>query len=73
MNPTVPKPPADDGLEWLRDIRRAMSAECNHDPRVMGEKLRAMEKQYAHRMFRTRRVLERVVSPPPVPVAGTAE
>ena len=73
MNTPAPKPPADDGLEWLRDIRRAMSAECNHDPRIMGAKLRALEKQYAHRMFRTRRVLEQVVSPQTVTVAGAGE
>lgn len=73
MNIPVSKPPADDGLDWLRDIRRTMSAECNHDPRVMGAKLRALEKQYSHRMFRTRRVLERVVAPPSVPVAGAGE
>ena len=52
----------EDGLEWLRDIRRKMSAGCNHDPHVLIEKLRAMEKlpQYAHRIVRVRKVLERV-------------
>ena len=49
----------EDGLEWLRDIRRKMSAECNHDPHVLIEKLREMEKlpQYAHRIVRVRKVL----------------
>ena len=53
----------EDGLEWLRDIRRNMSAECNHDPHVLIEKLRQMEKlpQYAHRVVRVRKVLEPVV------------
>ncbi|MBL9153461.1 MAG: hypothetical protein JNK37_13285 [Verrucomicrobiales bacterium] len=52
----------EDGLEWLRDIRRKMSAECNHDPHLLIEKLRAMEKlpQYAHRIVRVRKVLEPV-------------
>jgi hypothetical protein len=52
----------EDGLEWLRDIRRKMSAECNHDPRILIEKLRQMEKlpQYAHRIVRVRKVLEPV-------------
>ena len=52
----------EDGLEWLRDIRRKMSAECNHDPRILIDKLRQMERlpQYAHRIVRVRKVLEPV-------------
>lgn len=52
----------EDGLEWLRDIRRKMSSECNHDPRILIAKLRQMEKlpEYAHRIVRVREVLEPV-------------
>lgn len=47
----------DDGLEWLREIRRKLSAECNHDPFEMGRRLREREKNYKGRIFTTRRVL----------------
>lgn len=30
----------EDGLEWLRHIRRKMSAECWHDPVLLIENLR---------------------------------
>lgn len=50
----------DDGLEWLREIRRQMAAEANDDPHLMGQKLREMEKKYRRRMVRTRKVLESV-------------
>jgi len=60
---TPPTPPLkDDGLDWLRDIRRQMSAECDHDPRIFVERMRALEKlpQYARRLVRVRKVLEPV-------------
>ena len=33
----------DDGLEWLRDIRRKIVAECDHDPRKLGERYRRLD------------------------------
>ena len=56
---TTSKKPAgyDDGLEWLREIRRKLSAECNHDPFEMGRRLRELEKGYKGRIFKTKRVL----------------
>ena len=57
MNPPVP-PHHDDGLEWLRDIRRQMSAESNHDPRVYVEKMREYQEQFKGRLVRVRKVLE---------------
>ena len=47
----------DDGLEWLREIRRKQAAACNNDPFEMGRRLREREKQYKGRMFTTKRVL----------------
>ncbi len=47
----------DDGLEWLRKVRRKLSAECNHDPFEMGRRLREREKEFSGRIFRTQRVL----------------
>ena len=54
---TEPKPQRDDGLEWLREIRRKMAAECNHDPYEMGRLARERQKQHPERIFRTKRVL----------------
>lgn len=58
MNPETPCPARDDGLEWLRAIRRQMAAEANNDPRLMGQRLREMEQQYASRMVRSKKSLE---------------
>ena len=59
MKTTARKPmkQRDDGLEWLREIRRKLSAECNHDPFEMGRRLREREKEYKGRIFKTKRVL----------------
>jgi hypothetical protein len=35
-----PKPFRDDGLEWLREIRRQFAVECNDDPYEMGRRIR---------------------------------
>lgn len=47
----------DDGLEWLRTIRREIAAEANNDPVEMGRRLRQREKQMQGRLFKTRRVV----------------
>ena len=60
-----PSPRRDDGLEWLREIRRQFAAECNHDPAEMGRRLRELQKEHKGRIFRTKRVL--------VPVDDLAE
>lgn len=62
MNQQHPPPTTDDGLEWLRDIRRDIAAEFGNDPHRIGDHLREMEKlpQYAHRIVRVRKVLEPV-------------
>lgn len=54
----------DDGLDWLRDIRRKIAAEFRNDPHRLGAHLREMEKlpQYARRIVRVRKVLEPVAS-----------
>ena len=59
MKTTARKPikQRDDGLEWLREIRRKLSAECNHDPFETGLRLREREKEYKGRIFKTKRVL----------------
>ena len=62
MNTQPERQPKDDGLEWLRDIRREMSAECNHDPHLFVEKMRALQKQYSNRLVRVRKVLEPVTA-----------
>lgn len=63
-----PTLPPDDGLEWLRAIRRELAAEANHDPTEMGHRLRERERQMAGRLFKTRRVL--VAATLPVQMLG---
>ena len=54
---TAPEPPDDDGLEWLREIRRQMAAEANYDPYEMGRRLREREQASGRQFYRTERVL----------------
>jgi hypothetical protein len=42
----------DDGLEWLREIRRKMSAKFKHDPRKAAAYYQKMQRQYAGRLYR---------------------
>jgi hypothetical protein len=58
MKATSIKSTPDDGLEWLRDIRRQMAGEAKNDPKLMGEKLRELEGKYAGRIFKSRRIVE---------------
>ena len=59
MNPELSPAPQDDGLDWLRDIRRNITVGFDHDPHRFGEKLREMAKlpQYLGRIFRVKKVL----------------
>ena len=66
-NDTPPNPP-DDGLEWLRAIRRELAAKANHDPAEMGRRLREREQQMAGRLCRTRRVLVAAALPVETPI-----
>jgi hypothetical protein len=60
---TTPAPEEDsDGLEWLREIRRKMAAECNYDPYEMGRRLRERERTSGRQYYRTERVLVPVES-----------
>ena len=47
----------DDGLEWLRAIRRQMAADANHDVSEMGRRLREIEREMPDRVVTTARVL----------------
>ena len=58
MNPQPPAEPHDDGLEWLREIRRKITAEFGHDQQRIGDYLRLREEQLGDRVVRTQ---ERVV------------
>ncbi len=64
-DPTPPKHMRDDGLEWLREIRRQFAAECHYDPYEMGRRIRERQKEHPERIYRTKRVL--------VPVAHDAK
>ena len=58
MNPQPPAEPHDDGLEWLREIRRKITAEFDHDQQRIGDYLRQREAELGDRVVRTQ---ERVV------------
>ena len=47
----------DDGLEWLREIRRKMAADANYDVSEMGRRLREIEREMPDRIVTTARVL----------------
>ena len=58
MNPQPPAEPHDDGLEWLREIRRKVTAEFDHNQQRIGDYLRLREEELGDRVVRTQ---ERVV------------
>jgi hypothetical protein len=39
----------DDGLEWLREIRRKIAAKCGHDVHAINEYYRAAAARIPHR------------------------
>ena len=42
----------DDGLEWLREIRRKMAAKFDHDRRKAAAYYQKMQRRYASRLYR---------------------
>jgi hypothetical protein len=36
----------DDGLDWLREIRKKIANQCRNDPKIMGDYFRQIQKQY---------------------------
>jgi hypothetical protein len=42
----------DDGLEWLREIRRKMAVKFDHDPRKAAAYYQKMQRRYASRLYR---------------------
>lgn len=42
----------DDGLEWLRDIRRRLAKKFDYDPKKAGEYYRALQKGHASRLYK---------------------
>ena len=41
----------DDGLEWLRDIRRKMAAKFGHDPKKAAAHYQKMQRRYSDRLY----------------------
>jgi hypothetical protein len=46
------KPKHDDGLEWLRAIRRKMAEKFQHDPKKAAAYYQKMQRRYAGRLYR---------------------
>jgi hypothetical protein len=42
----------DDGLEWLREIRRKMAAKFDHNPRKAADYYQKMQRRYSGRLYR---------------------
>jgi IS30 family transposase len=42
----------DDGLEWLREIRRKMAKQFNYDPKKAGEYYRKMARRPGVKLYR---------------------
>ena len=59
MKPEPPAEPHDDGLEWLREIRRRISSDFDHDQQRLGDYLRERERELGARIVRTQ---DRVVA-----------
>lgn len=62
MNNPPPSHAHDDGLEWLRDIRRKITSGFGHDQTKIGDYLREREKELGDRIVRTQ---DRVVPAKP--------
>lgn len=41
----------EDGLEWLREIRRKMAAKFDHDPHKAAAYYQKMQRRYAGRLY----------------------
>jgi predicted aspartyl protease len=50
----------DDGLEWLRELRRNLAAQCGNDLHATGEFYRAAAARGPHRVFRDNSSVKRV-------------
>ena len=44
-----------DGLEWLRDIRKQIAAECHYDPKEMGDYYRRLQQEHQSRLLTNHR------------------
>jgi hypothetical protein len=55
MNTKPPHPGRDDGLEWLRDIRRKITSDFGHDQKKIGDYLREREKTMGDRIVRAQK------------------
>ena len=42
----------DDGLEWLREVRRKMAKEFNYDPKKAGDYYREMARRTGAKLYR---------------------
>lgn len=52
MNTTITTQTDPDGLEWLREIRRKITADFGHDQKKIGDYLREREKTMGDRIVK---------------------
>ncbi len=53
MTTPITPPAFDDGLEWLRDIRKGLTTSFDHNQTKIGDYLREREKELGDRIVRT--------------------
>lgn len=56
-----PSLPHDDGLEWLRDIRRNMFQQANGDLKKLGDRYRRVQSEHPEKTFDPREVVTKAV------------
>ena len=61
MNPPSPTTPHEDGLEWLRDIRRKLMTEAGGDLKRLGDKYRETQARNPEKVFDPRKLLTEAV------------
>ena len=56
-----PSTPHDDGLEWLRDIRRRMFQQAGGDLKQLGDRYRRVQSEHPEKTFDPREAIANAV------------
>lgn len=56
MNP-APSTPRDDGLEWLRELRRRMFQQADGDLKKLGDRYRRSQSEHPEKTFDPRQAI----------------
>jgi hypothetical protein len=56
-----PSSPSDDGLEWLREVRRKLLTEAGGDLRRLGDRYRQVEAKHPEKVIDPRKLVAEAV------------